>query len=664
MNGILVLLALALASSVGEKTEDQVLMTVGEEEVMVSEFEAIFQKNNDINEVDEEYLREYTDLFINFKRKVLDAEEMQLDTSDAFQKELSGYRKQLARPYLTDKQAEEDLITEAYERMQYEVRASHILVKVEEDAIASDTLKAYNKALSLRNQIISGEDFVSLAKTHSEDPSAKTNGGDLGYFSAFRMVYPFESAAFSTPLGKVSMPFRTRFGYHILQVTDKRENRGEVKVAHIMIEELSMGGNPPTKEEVATAKARKDELLELFERGETFEQLLRFSDDKSTSKKGGELPWFGTGQMVAAFEKAAFDLENIGDVSIPVKTMYGWHVIKLLDRRGVPTFEESKADIERKIKRDSRSSKGQDRLVNTIKKENNFKEFANLEFFYTADLESIWSKEGMVSAGKLLFTLADKKYTQDDFVNYILVNRSPIDKTKQAQAINKMYVAWVNQVCIDLEDSRLEEKHPAFKALMNEYRDGIMLFDLMDAKVWSKAVEDTLGLEQYYQLTKENYQWGERADASVFTCMNLEVASRVRDLISNRRSTKGLSRKDLAALDLGKGEFYLTDEGVLKIINRENALNVQLENKQFSKGDNTYVDAVWEQGITDNEMSGNSVVFAEIRNILKPSLKTFEEAKGQVISNYQNYLESAWLNDLEERYPVVINEEVFQSILK
>jgi peptidyl-prolyl cis-trans isomerase SurA len=663
MNGILILLALALATSTGKKSNDEVLMTVGQEEVTVSEFETIFQKNNDLGQVEETYLREYTDLFIKFKRKVLDAEEMQLDTSAGFQQELAGYRKQLARPYLTDKQAEEGLIAEAYDRMQYEVRASHILLKLDENALPADTLKTYNRALSLQTKIRNGAYFNTVAQANSEDPSAKTNGGDLGYFSAFRMVYPFESAAFNTKVGDVSMPFRTRFGYHIVNVVDKRKNRGELRVAHIMIEEFSMGGKPPTEEEVKTAEERKNQLLEQMEWGKTFDDLVRHSDDKGSAKKGGELPWFGTGQMVPEFENAAFSLENIGDISEPVKTMYGWHIIKLLETKGVPSLEEAKADIERRIKRDSRSSRGQEALVKKIQKENNFREYANLDMFYTADVETIWSDAGLKTAGRTLFTLAGKNFTQDDFVTYIFANKTPIDQTKMVQAVNTMYKTWVEQICVNLEDAQLEDKHPEFKALMKEYRDGIMLFDLMDAKVWSKAVEDTVGLEQYYNLMKENYRWGERADATVFTCLNKKVAKRVRSLASNRKSVKGLSREELDLLELGKGEFYLTDENILKIVNKGNALNLQLENKKFSQGTNAHVDAVWSAGMTVNELTDNAVTFAEIRVILSPELKTFKEARGKVISDYQNYLEAAWLKDLAERYPATINEEVFQSLL-
>lgn len=663
MNGILILLALALATSTGKKSNDEVLMTVGQEEVTVSEFETIFQKNNNLEEVEEAYLREYTDLFVKFKRKVLDAEQMQLDTSAAFQQELAGYRKQLARPYLTDKQAEEGLIAEAYDRMQYEVRASHILLKLDENALPADTLKTYNRALSLRTKIRNGADFNVVAQANSEDPSAKTNGGDLGYFSAFRMVYPFESAAFNTKVGGVSMPFRTRFGYHIVKVTDKRENRGEVRVAHIMIEEQARDGAPATEKEIATTTEKLEQLLAFFNDGQSFEDLVRYSDDKGSAKKGGELPWFGTGQMVPEFENAAFGLENIGDISDPVKTMYGWHIIKLLEKKGVPSLEEAKADIERRIKRDSRNSRGQEALVKKIQQENNFREYTNLDMFYTADVETIWSDAGLKTAGKTLFSLAGESFTQDDFVAYMFANKTPVDQTKIVQAINAMYKAWVEQICVNLEDAQLENKYPEFKALMKEYRDGIMLFDLMDAKVWTKAVEDSVGLEQYFDLMKENYRWGERIDASVFTCLNNTVAKRVRELVSNRKSVKGLSREELELLNLGKGEFYLTDENILTIVNRDNALNLQLENKKFSQGANAHIDAVWAAGMTANEVTENAVVFAEVRTILSPELKTFEEARGKVISDYQNYLEAAWLKDLEERYPATINEEVFQSLL-
>ena len=306
MNGIIALLALALMAPLTQKSNDEILLTVGSEEVTVSEFQRVFKKNNNLEDITTQEMEEYLDLFVKFKMKVLDAKAMQLDTATSFKKELAGYRKQLARPYLTDKQAEESLITEAYDRMTHEVRASHILLLLDENALPKDTLEVYNRINSLRSKILNGEDFESVAKAYSEDPSAKSNGGDLGYFSAFRMVYPFETAAFNTKLGTISKPFRTRFGYHIVKTTDKRSSRGEVKVAHIMIEQKSNANEKDKKE----ASDKLDQLMDFFKQGKSFDELLRYSDDKGSSKQGGELPWFSTGQMVPEFEEAAFALEK------------------------------------------------------------------------------------------------------------------------------------------------------------------------------------------------------------------------------------------------------------------------------------------------------------------------------------------------------------------
>ena len=659
MNGILAFLALALMST-PKKTNNEVLLTVGPEEVTVTDFQSIFQKNNNLDDVTEEEMNEYLDLFIKFKMKVLDAEEMQLDTAKSFQKELAGYRKQLARPYLTDKQAEESLVTEAYHRMTQEVRASHILLLVDENALPKDTLVVYNKINSLRSKIVNGEDFESVAKKYSEDPSAKSNGGDLGYFSAFRMVYPFETAAFNTKVGTVSKPFRTRFGYHIVKTTDKRTSRGEVKVAHIMIEQKSNA----TEQEIKIASDKLDQLLDFFEKGKSFEDLVRYSDDKGTSKQGGELPWFGTGQMVAEFEEAAFGLENIGDISQPVKTIYGWHIIKLIDKKGLPTLEEAKEDIERKIKRDSRASKGRQVLIKNIKSDNNFREYKSaLIPFYSINFENNWTAEDM-STNEVLFTLKRQKYTQSDFAQYIESNKTPIDQTKIISTINQMYQDWIEKTCINLEDSQLEEKYPKFSALMQEYRDGILLFDLMDQKVWGKAVKDTVGLKQYYELTKENYQWSERVDATVFTCLNEKVANRVRKLLSTSSNVRLLSSKELSLLSLGKGEYTLSAEDIKIVLNIDNPLNLQIESAKFSRGDNQHLDtSFWKEGLTNNQISDSVVTFAYIYKVLDPSIKTLDEAKGQVISNYQNYLEAYWIKDLQDRYPVFINQEVLNSIL-
>ena len=587
-----------------------------------------------------------------------------MDTSLAFKRELAGYRRQLARPYLTDKNAELALVDEAYQRMTKEVRASHILLTLDENALPSDTLVVYNKLMDLRSQILSGSSFQSVAIANSQDPSAKTNGGDLGYFSAFRMLYAFENIAFNTPVGDVSLPFRTQYGYHILKVDDIRENRGEVKVAHIMIEERE----DTSPKEVLANQEKIQQLKEAFESGKSFEELVKFSADKSSAKNNGELPFFGSGQMVQSFEEASFALQNIGDItSDPVKTIYGWHFIKLIDRKPVPSFEDSKSDIERKIKRDSRSNLGKSSLIKNIKKEYKFKDvtYSNLDPFYELNFQK-WDRKSFKTDGKTLFILDNQKYTQEDFADYLDNNKTKTDPKTMVSTINKMYNDFIERSCINYEDSQLENKYPEFKALMKEYHDGIMLFDLMDKKVWSKAITDSVGLKKYYELTKEKYVWGESVSATTFNCSNKNIENRLRSLINNRNSINNLTKKEIDILNLGKGDqIYLTDQDIVNIINLSDVNNINFENQDYSKGDLDIVDQKWSVGLTNGEEQlDGSIKVVNINDIKSGKIMTFEEAKGSVISNYQDYLESSWVKELEEKYPAIIYKDILYSLTK
>jgi len=660
------------------------VMQVGPEKVQLQEFESIFNKNNNEENITREYLDEYTNLFIDFKRKVLFAKESQMDTSQTFKRELEGYRKQLARPYLTDQAAEDELVAEAYDRMKYEVRTSHILITVPENADPKDTMEAYNNIKEIRSRAIKGDDFGQLAKQYSNDPSAKTNYGDLGYFSAFRMVYPFESAAYNTPVGEVSDIFRTQFGYHILKSIDKRANRGEVKVAHIMIEERE---DANSKEKIANQE-KIQQLIQSLKDGSSFEEMTKFSDDKGSAKNKGELPWFGTGQMVPEFENTAFNLSFPGDISKPIKTMYGWHVIKLLDRRGIPSFEDSEADIKNKIKRDARSNRGVESLIARIKQEYNFSEgksryrqkdfyisrlnqliFDFNDYSYNIDLfckinYKNWDRASYTTEGKTMFTLAGIAYTQDDFADYLAVNTINVDSAKSCTVVKQRYEDWINKICLDYEDSKLEEKYPEFKAIMKEYHDGIMLFDLMDQKVWSRAIDDTLGRLNYYNLTKENYRWDKRAITTVYTSNDEATASRVRTLVNNRYDSSQLTSDEISFLGFGKGEFYLSDARILKLINRYRANNLKISSRTFEKGKSTVVDNHWFKGLTQNETNlDGSIFFAEVKELKNSGQKTFEEAKNELITSYQKFLEAAFKLELEQKYPAQIYTDVIYKLV-
>lgn len=676
-------------SVIAQSANDPVLMTIGGSPVSKSEFERVYRKNNNREDLsDPAAVQEYMQLFINYKLKVKEAETLRLDTGSAFVSELNGYKKQLAQPYLTDKDVSEELIKEAYERMKKEVRASHVLIKVAADALPKDTLEAWSRIMIIRDHLtgkaitaqrlaeyeaiakkafkgdtsllsrvealkqairIKGSNaetsFTSIAKSISEDPSAADNGGDLGYFTALMMVYPFETAAYNTKPGEISQPVRTKFGYHLIRVSDVRPASGEIHTAHIMVK-LAPNSHDSV---VNQAKQKIDEIYSKLKAGEKFEDLAQqYSDDRGSAKSGGVLPWFGTGRMVAEFEKAAFALANDGDVSQPIKTSYGWHIIKRLEKRPLASFDEKKAELKNQIQRDSRSEMSKSSMIARIKKENAFKEFTKNkdEIINALDTNLVngeWNAASVSRLNKPLFSLGGKIYTQTDFANYI-VSRQTKRSNTNAQAIGySMYDNYVNESCIEFEESQLENKYSDFRNLMREYRDGILLFDLTDKMVWSKAVKDSAGLADFYENNKQNYMWGKRCKAIVYICSSKDIAGRVKKMLK-----KGESADKIAAE-----------------INDKSQLNVSIKEGTFSKGENEWVDQVtWVKGIAPEIVKGSQVVIVDIKSVLEPMPKSLDEAKGLVTSDYQNNLEQQWLSELRSKYEVKINDEVLKTIGK
>jgi peptidyl-prolyl cis-trans isomerase SurA len=626
---------------------DAVLMTIGSSKVTVSEFENVYHKNNTKEGTsDAKSLNDYVELFVNFKLKVKEAEELGLDTAKSFKEELAGYRKQLAQPYLTDKDVNEKLLKETYDRMQEDIHASHILVKVADNALPKDTLEAYNKILKIRARILKGEDFNKVAseKGISDDPSAKDNGGDLGFFTALQMVYPFESAAYSTKVGDVSMPIRTRYGYHIIKVTERRKAQGEVMVAHIMVKTTP---NMP-KEDSLNAYTKITEIYSKLKADSKFEDLAQeFSDDKSSAKKGGELPWFGTGKMPIEFEKAAFSMVNKGDFSQPMRSKYGWHVIKLIDRRGLATFEDMKNELKAKVTKDSRSQAGRASLIAKVKAEYKFKENAKLvdDFIKVMDsslFDGRWDIAKAKALNKPMFNLNDKVYSQVEFANYISSHQSKRPKTDVKIVLNQFYKQFVEETAVAYEEARLDQKYPEFKALMQEYRDGILLFELTDQKVWSKAVKDSTGSKAYYEKNKTNFMWDERAEASVYTCASEKVASQVRGLMKKKKSEKD----------------------ILASANKDSQLNLQVETRIFNKGENEFVDKNWNPGTSADIKSekDKKTIIVVTAKLLMPEPKSYLDSKGMVTADYQNYLEKEWIASLKAKYSVTVDKAVLSTI--
>jgi len=468
-------------SKIGIDTEENFpIFSYGDKIVYNDEFMRVFNKNKQgESSPTKQEIEEYLDLYVKFKLKVEQAYRLKMDTLPSFIKELAGYRKQLAQPYLTDKTVTDRLIKEAYDRGRFEVKASHLLINCSSDAKPDDTLASYQKILGLRSRIVNGEKFDDIAKAFSEDPSAKMNNGNLGYFTSFQMIYSFENAAFNTPIGEVSMPIRTKYGYHLVYVSDKRESMGDMKVAHIMIKYYNPSQIDSTKERIdAVHKKLKDG-------GDWTTIVEEFSEDFNTNYKGGELSWINrtTPNIPIEFKDVAYTLKADGDISDPIKTRFGWHIVKRIETKPIASYEDRKEFIRRKVERDSRSELNKEVVVSRLKKENNFREVSGLQAVldsFSADLLQARYKK-QEGSGIVLCKIADRDYTDDYFFGYVATNQTKSNKSL-TNAVSDIYDAFVQQINLDYEEGLLEEKYEAFKNIMQEYKDGILLFELTDKK--------------------------------------------------------------------------------------------------------------------------------------------------------------------------------------
>jgi len=693
-----VAVALAFTAVVNySKAQEPVVMTINGKQISKSEFEAVYRKNNgkEVNNTTKS-VNEYVDLFSLFKSKVFEAESLGLDTLTSFKNELAGYRRQLAAPYLTDKNTNESLLTEAYNRMKTEVRASHILIRIDETALPKDTLEGWTRINLIRNAVLgkmptaaeianydkllknqsdvsknlrskdssvykaklnsvkyladyyknATDKFMDIAPKTSDDPSVVDNKGDLNYRTALDLVYPFETAMYTTKVGDVSPVIRTRFGYHILKVYDKRDSRGEIFVSHIM----TVFSKNASEQDKVNAKTKIDEIYGKLKGGQNFEELARqFSDDKQTADRGGQLQPFKSGKLPAAFEDAAFALKANGDYTQPVMTQYGWHIIKRNESKGVPEFNEVKNELKTRVTRDGRSQMGRVALIERVKKENNFKENLKNRDEFSKIMDSTYLKATWTAAraeklgNKEIFNLGGKSYTQNDFAKFLetqMTFRSPTDVNEIMKGI---YKTWVEESIVNYEDTQLEKKYVDFRNLLREYRDGILLFDLTDQKVWSKAVKDTSGLKDFYEKNKNNYLWGERAEVTTYKALDEKIAKEVRKM-----------------LKAGK-----TEKEIIETINKPSQLNLAVENVTYLKGENKNVDDNWKAGVVAKDIVDDKekkVFVIVVNKVLPKAPKTLAESRGLVTADYQNYLEKEWLDYLKKKYVVTVNKDVIATI--
>lgn len=639
------------------QSDDPVLFTVDDTPVHVSEFKYIYTKTNG-KEADfsESSLREYLDLFINFKLKVQKAKQLKLDTIQSLQQELAGYRSQLSDSYLIDKEVTDKLIEEAFERIQQDVDISHIMINVPPNASPEEDLLAQNRIQEAKERLAEGASFEQIAKEYSTDKSVSKNGGHIGWVTALfpNGFYNLETAAYTAPIGEVVGPVKTESGYHLLVVHGRRPARGEIEVAHILIRNDKMADS-------LQAYRLADSIYQQLMAGADFETLAKeLSHDKVTAPKGGYIGFFGINRYERSFEDAAFALSKDGDISKPVKTSIGWHIIKRISLKRGEDLRREQGLLQNKVKNDSRFEIAKRAMIERIKKEGGFQEYrATLENFIAtleADTSETfltyrWKAPQSPSAETLCQFGQDFKVSLGDFENYC---QRASRKRQQLAAkgiravVEELYKDFTDEQAMRFEEQQLETKYPEFKSLMKEYEEGVLLFEVTKREVWDKAAQDTVGLEAFFEEHKDNYHWDERAVVTHYS-----LSDSAKELINKVR--------EFAATH--------TPEEVLAKFNHADGDRVlSYQSRTYEKGRNETLNKMpWEVGsmsaasINQRDRSYN---WMKIEEILPPAPKSLHEARGYVVADYQDHLEKKWLETLKQEFKVKVNEKVFQSLVK
>ena len=588
MKKTFLLFAAALMSAM-TLAQQETLMTINGKPVSAEEFLYIYEKNNQAGAIDPKTMDEYLDMFINFKLKVTEAEAQGIDTTEAFKKELKGYRAQATPKYLQDEQAMDSLIEMSWRHMAKDRRAAHIAIQCPMSADSAQQAEALAKINEAYERVVLGKEvlkgkgkkaklvrqpveaFDAVARELSTDPSVQETGGELGWITPFRYVYPLEEAVYNTELGKISKPFRTQYGWHIVLIEEERDHK-EVKASHIM----KMVPDPTMD---AEKKALIDSIAKIITPENFAEIASRESEDRGSSMRGGELGWFGKGQMVKPFEDATFALAE-GQISAPIRSQYGWHLILKEGERGIQPLDSMRTQIQRQVLRDERSKE------------------------------------------------ADKSFIRKTRIEYNL----PAEMT---DAEVKAYA-----------DEHLEAKYPELKNLVQEYHDGILLFEVSLREVWDKAAKDTAGLEAYFKAHKKGYTW----DAPRWKGYLIQA--------KDKNSAKA-AQAIIKSANPDSIQSYIA-----KRVNCDTVTYVKVQHGLWEQGKNAAVDKF---GFKDKKAEFTPNEELPLVVCLGKKLKapeTWSDEKGKVTTDYQDYLEAAWIKTLREKYPVVINQDVWNAIKK
>jgi peptidyl-prolyl cis-trans isomerase SurA len=639
---------LSFMFSAQAQSNKDIILTIEDTPIHKQEFLRVYKKNLDlVKDTSQKSVDGYLQLFVDYKLKVQEAYAQGLHKNPAYKKEFEKYRAQLSRNYLFEEKIEEDMAKEAYVRSQEQISAQHVLIMVGYDALPQDTLQAYNTARGVYQKAKNEEDFTALVLQYSEEPNVKESKGELGYFTAFSMLYPFENAAYNTKIGEISDITRTSYGYHVIKVLDRRPTGNEITVSHIMV--------APKKEDPDfNAEVRINELYQLISQGEKFEDIAKqFSEDKNSGVSGGKLKPFTKGKLRAPkFENAAFALQNPGEISKPIQSSFGWHIIRLEQVSEEKSYKEQRERLLAQGNRGERLMAVTSEIRSKIKAKYGYENDATYASFFNdfVDKEIFnrrWKYDTLnTNLDKVIFSIGISDFYYRDFAAHLAIRQKrPVPTTVKTieSIVGYMYDDFETVTLQDYFRDKLEEENLDYAAIISEYRDGLLIFEVMEKNIWNEAKTDTLALQNYYNANVARYSWEDRMRATILT--------------SNEKAALDESKK---LLEQGK-----TAEEVKELLNKQGDLRVLLSKGVFEKGAKQLPStSKFVTGVSDVYKIDTGFTLLQVDEVLLSTNKSFDEVRGRVMSEYQSELEATWVQNLRDKYNIKINKKTLKKIKK
>ncbi len=625
----------------------QALFTYGSNVVSKDEFMKAYNKNKNSTTDKDQALRDYLDLYIKFKLKVQAAKELRLDTLPALETDLQNFRTQIEDGYLKDNRQVETLTDEAYNRGKKDIHTSHFFIAINSKMQPADTLKAFKAINETYDELKKGKTNYEDILAEIKEEIAPVQGNDLGFITVFTLPYEFENIVYSLKPGEISKPYRSKKGWHIFKNEEQRPAVGKIKVAQILF--AVPAGNNVLRDH---AKQLSDSVYKAIKSGADFNELAKkYSDDKMTYMNGGIMPEFGVAKYDGGFERVAFSLKDDGDVSEPFQTEFGYHIIKRLSLSPIAADKNDEAfiySLKQEVLNDSRIETAKEKFLKEIFNKTGYKKNSSLNetaLWKMTDSFTLANKKiaaGNITDKSVLFSFNNNnKVTVGDWLQYTKRSKENV-QTPNTLSYPELLKNYAGVTATENYRNRLQDFNPDFKYQLKEFKEGNMLFEIMERNVWSRASADSVGLIKYYDQHKSNYLWGVSADAVLYSCANATIAKNAMEQIQKERSWKDVMSENPTQIQADSGRYELSQIPVL-------------ERTNFTPGLIT-------APVTNN--GDGTTVFAQIIKLYPADQqRNFEDARGLVINDYQTFLEQKWIEQLKRKYPVKVNEKVFQSLL-